>query len=61
MDEKWWLPLVSVVVPEVRNVVVISEGLREVGFSLSLKASVGMAGMSLMEVSFFMFRELQYF
>lgn len=47
--EKWWLPLVSVVVPDVRKVVVISSGVREVGFGVSLKASVGRAGMLLMD------------
>ena len=44
--EKWWLPLVSVVVPEVRKVVVISSVARDVGFGEILNASVGRVGIA---------------
>lgn len=58
---KWWLPLVSVVVPEVRNVVVICSGLRDVGFGVSLNASVGIDGMSFIVWIFAFFRDEQNF
>ncbi len=41
---KWCLPLVSVVVPEVRNVVLICDVVSGVGLYLLLNASVGTAG-----------------
>lgn len=52
---KWCLPFVSVVVPEVRNVVVICDGLSGVGLYLLLNASVGTAGIWLISVMVFLF------